>query len=154
VAQNKAWFTTYTPFDSIVGSIHDDTKLQVVGIGTVHLCVKKNAHNGAGKGAHRTFVLGNVLHVPSSMCNIVGPIGDIRANTRDLKKTRPVRNSKGEILFCWNPKHALYAIKLSGPPVGPPVGPSVFLPGGFYLINAVWSRGERKRWKLHQRGGS
>jgi hypothetical protein len=153
VAKDRGRFSNYTPIKSYVSNIHNNTRLDAVGIGRAHLQVKKHSGNGAGRHAHTILVLENVLHVPSQICNIVGVAGGLEHYLRDCtRKRRPVKDSTGRALFCWDSSHMLNAIKLSGPPLGPRVGPSVFTPGYVYFINSIWSNEERIEWKGRMRG--
>ena len=73
VAKDRAWFTDYTPYESVVGDLYGmcEDNLRVEGIGTVELQTKRSP-NRSGRDSHGILRLMNVLHVPSALCNIIG----------------------------------------------------------------------------------
>ena len=53
----------------------------------------------------------------------------------------------GRQLAYFQPGHQMFAVKLSGPPVGPAVGPSALSPDCAYLLSVQWPDSERQRWE-------
>lgn len=75
IANNRDWFTSFTPLTSQISSAHASSPSPVEGIGSVELEVRKVV----GEAAKRTkgpknskIVLRNVLFVPSFPCNVMG----------------------------------------------------------------------------------
>ena len=66
VAIDRAAFTSYTPFDSYVLTVSDQSLMSVLGIGSVDLDLRRKA----GSRKCHTITLDNVLHVPNSRCNL------------------------------------------------------------------------------------
>jgi hypothetical protein len=125
------------------------TRLPVRGVGTVSLPVQR-VPGAQGPGSQATLELRTVLHVPSAMCNIIGPLGDDGYSAT----VGNFGNRQGYITDCSSdddvayfvPGHSLLSVKLMDPPSGPVVGPSVFSSSGHYLIHALWSDDEQRRW--------
>jgi hypothetical protein len=120
-----------------------------MGIGTVQLKVKK-APGLKGKRSHHTLVLNNVLYVPSALCNIIGITKDFCPDISG----KGLIDQQGRNIAYFDPRCTLAVIKLSGPPVGPIVGDSIFRKdrndGKMYMINAIWSSEERRKWETRQ----
>ncbi|KAI5456699.1 hypothetical protein BGZ63DRAFT_467867 [Mariannaea sp. PMI_226] len=152
VAKDRSWFNEdYTAIDSFISTVGGG-KVQVIGIGSVNLPTKTSP-NRTGPSSHGVLRLKNVLHVPSSICNIVGyPIEKDyiieqppRSTTKGSTKGSIISiHDKREVAY-FDPKGRLVEIRLSGPPVGPRVSPSPFEASKVYYINARWPDSERKR---------
>ncbi len=156
VARDRAWFTEYTPFKTFATTLYGDGQLQALGVGVVHLPVKLSPKR-SGPRSHGTLKLCNVLHIPSSICNIVGngSTGDYASVTfggldDGSKGAMYDRDGRRVAYFVDKPNSGLCMLRLSGPPVGPSVGPSSFDKGKRYLINACWPKSERQRWATFQ----
>lgn len=126
------------------------TETPVVGIGTVELPVKRSPR-ATGMRSHGILRLRNVLHVPTSICNVIGsPILD----EYDVSTGPSLRNTngtivdkQGRIVAYFDPRAKFFEVRLSGPPVGPRVGPTPFDPSAMYWINVRWADSEREKWE-------
>lgn len=150
VAKDRSWFgDDYTPFRSVLAD-----GLQVEGIGTVDLPTKRSPLPNQGPAGHTTLRLANVLHVPGAICNILG-FSLAFEYQLDMNFQDPAQSSiwdeQGRPLayFRRAPPSNLFALRLSGPPVGPKVGPSPLGAEGIY-ISATWPPAEIQRWVAHQ----
>ncbi|KAL8294586.1 hypothetical protein RB597_007782 [Gaeumannomyces tritici] len=146
VARDRAWFSTYTPFPTIL-----EGGLEVVGIGDVHLPVKLFPKR-SGPEAHGMLHLRDVLHAPTIICNIVGDgfTGDHDMTSRSRDET-VITAHDGRRLGCFLGPSPL-VLQLSGPPIGPVVGPSTLEPGVAYMLSVFWPDSERQRWAAAQTG--
>ncbi|KAK3948404.1 hypothetical protein QBC32DRAFT_400972 [Pseudoneurospora amorphoporcata] len=75
VAKDREWFTSYAAFDSYVLD-HKDVLIEVLGIGSVTLPVKRSTSNSFDDDEDPTqstgeVTLQQVLHVPKAGCNMV-----------------------------------------------------------------------------------
>lgn len=149
VARDRGWFSRYTPFPTFVVDMHNvsNPQRQALGIGDVHLPVQliPGRINGFYPEAHGTLHLRDVLHVPSSYCNIIGS-----SDIGDYSKMVYRDGAWGEITAVdgrplgYFVKRNLWVLKLSEPPFGPAVGPSVARM--IFIVNATWPDSERERW--------
>ncbi|KAI5781104.1 hypothetical protein DFH27DRAFT_488371 [Peziza echinospora] len=156
VANDRRWFSSYTPFPSSAGSIYSqEENLLVARVGTVVLPVRKSP-NKTGPNAHGQFALHEVLYCPNALCNIVGNPVLMHGYSVELggsgstKSKGWIKDPQGNTVVYFKPKMTLFEIKLSGPPIGPVVGPSVFKDSGSYLINVSWSETEKKCWEIYK----
>ncbi|PGH11774.1 hypothetical protein AJ79_04675 [Helicocarpus griseus UAMH5409] len=156
VAKDRVWFVQYTPFKSELYGFHGPSNkpLPVVGIGTVEIITKRSPGRG-GQASNYTMRLTNVLHAPSSLCNILGsPIFDqykIQLGGERRPSSRgSIRDQEDRRVAYFDGGSPLFQLKLRGPPVGPPVGPHVIKHGQHYLIKAIWPNSEREKWHAHQ----
>jgi len=151
VAKDRAWFTDYTPYESVVGDFYGMVKdgLRVEGIGTVELPTKRSP-NRSGRDSHGTLRLTNVLHVPSALCNIIGgPIlEDYNVTTGSVGKASrgSIKDQKGRSVAYFDSRRCLFQVKLRGHPVES----NVLKDGQHYVINAMWPNSERQKWEAHQ----
>jgi hypothetical protein len=128
---------------------------QVAGIGTVKIPVRRHPRQ-FGPGAHTTMVLKDVLHVPTSLCNILCLDSDyelrtwFRPTSRDEWVKGWITDKQDQTVGYFDADHRLWSIKLSEPPYGPVVGLSKLTGGERLMVNAFWSGSERQRWKEHQ----
>ncbi|KAF2803710.1 uncharacterized protein BDZ99DRAFT_511861 [Mytilinidion resinicola] len=157
--KNRGWFTDYTPFESFAGSLLPQSRMPVLGVGTVYLPTKK-APGRKGRDAHGQLILHDVLHIPSLLCNIIG-ITEEDSNNLSIsfggnsRSRGTIKNLQGHSLayFDPDPSKPLFQVKLSGPPVGPVVGPSVFSdPDAVYYLNVRWAQEEVARWEAFKQG--
>jgi hypothetical protein len=123
----------------------------VVGVGSVDLPVKRSP-NLSGRRSHGILALSHVLHVPSSICNLIGqPIledHDINLGFGQSKSRGTILDLQGKPVAYFNPDARLLEIKLSGPPVGPRGGPSPFNPSVAYVLTVDWPASEREKWAV------
>ncbi|KAL2024417.1 hypothetical protein VTK56DRAFT_8228 [Thermocarpiscus australiensis] len=129
--------------------------MQAIGIGVVEIPVKLRPKR-SGPDAHGKLRLHNVLHIPTSVCNIVG--GPSTGDYHDVSLAPMTGGSAGKLTdqsgrrlacFIFN-ECRLWALRLSGPPVGPVVGPSRMDPSACYMIHALWPDSDRRRWAAAQ----
>lgn len=83
------------------------------------------------------------------MCNILGRLDDdgYGAMLGNFGNSQGyITDSSGRELAYFVPVHPLLSVKLMDPPSGPVVGPSVFSSSGHYMIHALWSDAEQRRW--------
>ncbi|KAK3347277.1 hypothetical protein B0T25DRAFT_572348 [Lasiosphaeria hispida] len=158
VAADRAWFASYTPFETYTTSYLSGSRMQSVGIGDVELPVRVHPKRH-GSRAHGTLHLHNVLHVPTSNCNILGGPGtggDFMASfslgSMDDGTTGHISDANGRRIAYFYKVCGLYAVKLSGPPVGPVLAPSRLQKDCHYMIQAFWPDTERERWAAIQSG--
>lgn len=151
VAKDLTWFgADYTPLDSTVSTLIAGSEMPVVGIGTVELPVEQSP-SATGPRSHGVLRLCNVLHVPRSICNVIGsPILD----EYDISTGGHLGNAKGTIVdnrgrtvAYFDSRAKLFEVKLSDPPVGPQVGPTPFNPSAMYYVNVLWADSEREKWE-------
>ncbi|KAK3357840.1 hypothetical protein B0T25DRAFT_604914 [Lasiosphaeria hispida] len=158
VAVDRAWFTSYTSFETYSTYLLAGGEGKAVGIGDVAIPVRVHPKRH-GPRAHGTLRLHNVLHVPSADCNIFsGPAasGDV-FNSVSLGNmpdgtTGRISDGNGRRLAYFREVCGLCALKLSGPPVGPVLAPSRLKKDRNYVIRAFWPDAERKRWAATQSG--
>ncbi|KAK3320263.1 hypothetical protein B0T19DRAFT_284883 [Cercophora scortea] len=163
IAKDREWFSEYTPFRSTVVD-WTGTKHAVVGIGNVNLPVKRYP-NRTGRAAHGILPLVTVLHIPSFVCNILGAPPTDHSYTvtcqpmfAAVDPTSHASLSKGWITDIHNqpvaffaPDHVLFAIKLSGPPIGPIVRASALkADAGGRMIWGYWAHEDREEWERAQ----
>ncbi|KAJ2980114.1 hypothetical protein NQ176_g2835 [Zarea fungicola] len=97
---------------------------------------------------HSTLKLRNVLHVPSTVCNIIGqPIEDEYGVvlSGDRKSGRITLRDGSPVAF-FSPEARFLEVRLSGPPIGPRVAESPFQPGMQYNMTVIWPSSEREKW--------
>ncbi|KAF1991472.1 hypothetical protein K402DRAFT_409676 [Aulographum hederae CBS 113979] len=143
VANNRDWFTEYTPFKTHTGSIYfNDHSSQVAGVGTVELTLKLYNNKRKGRPGYRTITLKDVLYMPSAVCNIFGipPSPDYR-----LERL----GGNGGTIIDRDGKRAglievvrLFRLRLHGQRGG-----VSSLGDGMYMINTHWPNNERARWE-------
>ncbi|KIN05118.1 hypothetical protein OIDMADRAFT_142875 [Oidiodendron maius Zn] len=150
VAKDRGWFSSYTPFTSRLGSLVGNVDTAVVGIGSVEIPVKLRNRRRNGQ-THSTIRLDEVLHAPTSLCNILGR--DFMSQYDiDVRVGGAIKDSEGRSAGYFDEDKVLFCLKLSGPPVGPTTTPSLFLrananSGRVMYINALWADAERARWR-------
>lgn len=130
--------------------MHDSSAMPVIGIGTVELKVKRSPDE-TGPHAHDVLQLKDVLHVPGSVCNIIGvPIlddynvvaGPIPTDTRGT-----ITDREGNAVAYFPEEGELFQVQLSDPPIGREVGPTPFEPSKTYIIDVQWPDSERAKWE-------
>lgn len=70
IAVDRAAFKTYIAFKSYVLTVSDQRQIQVRGIGTVELKLRREP----GSRDHHTITLESVLHVPDWLCNVFSDV--------------------------------------------------------------------------------
>jgi hypothetical protein len=148
VANNRDWFTSYTPFETHFGHMYtSDCRVNVVGIGTVELNAKLHNQKRGGQVNSRVITLHDVLYAPSAICNIIGrPILSEYNVQLDYSQNRGFltdkNNNRAGLVEIGN----LPRLRLHGQAEG-----TSSLGGGAYMINAQWPATERARWEAQKR---
>ncbi|EHK22996.1 uncharacterized protein TRIVIDRAFT_60187 [Trichoderma virens Gv29-8] len=149
ICNDRKWFTELTSFLTVVTSTFSSGATMVLGVGTVHLPVKRHP-DLRGPQAHHLLCLTNVLYAPWSKFNILGsPIFDIAAlfSMYSTPKSRgSLTDGNGNPIAFFSPKAPLPCLRLSGPPVGPRLAPTKFEPNAVYILTVTWPGSERARW--------
>ncbi|KAF7547490.1 hypothetical protein G7Z17_g7710 [Cylindrodendrum hubeiense] len=154
VAKDRSWFGDgYVPFQSFITDIMGN-ETKVVGIGSVVLPVKRSLET-YGPKSHGKLVLKNVLHVPTSTCNILGDLSWEGYNVGSRipqTDSRCITDMNDRVVACFKPirQSPRFELRLSGPPIGPRLGPSPFTAGAHYMLHVNWPEGERTRFAVFQ----
>ncbi|KAF1836335.1 hypothetical protein BDW02DRAFT_521172 [Decorospora gaudefroyi] len=154
VAKDRGWFKTYTPFTSTVDLspfVGPSTYIPVLGIGTVEIPTKRSPNN-SGASSHGSLLLHEVLHVPDSLCNIIGqPLmftDGYDVTTRfSTKSNGSIKDSQGKNVAYFDPKRPLFTIKVRCPPNGPTLGPPALKKDGTYMLGCRWDAASESKWK-------
>ncbi|PMB67935.1 hypothetical protein BM221_006110 [Beauveria bassiana] len=157
-AKDRSWFgddyQTISSALSLQRRSSDSLQLEVIGIGTVELPVKRRP-DARGAQSHGVLRLRNVLHVPSGLCNVVGGKALLAADY--LVRRGPggggIREisdkNGGAVAYLHQPNARLggrhLQVRLSGPPIGPRLGPSPFVKGESYSFSARWHDDAREQ---------
>lgn len=146
VANNRAWFTTFTDFRSRIGSVYQSGphETEVLGVGDVKLDVQTH-DNQTGPGSHRTILLRDVLFVPTAVCNLLGrPIlKDFGLVTES--STGRLTDQAGEPAGIIDGPRLL-RLRL----VGMNAAETCLRADTMCMINALWSDAERARYQARQ----
>ncbi|KAK4188082.1 hypothetical protein QBC35DRAFT_550625 [Podospora australis] len=154
VCKDRKAFTAYLPLESYYLSANLNS-YPVIGFGTVSVPVK--IRQGGGPTTHGTLELFDVLHAPSSRCNLLARAKlescDIEITEKTEKKI-PVaillgENGKRRLGYCEKKEtHGMYVLKVSGPPRGPVWGPySIKEKDPELLDGAFIPTAEEQKWK-------
>ncbi|KAF1360898.1 hypothetical protein EJ07DRAFT_69799, partial [Lizonia empirigonia] len=154
VTKDKTWFTSYQPFESQLGSVYNiGTPERVLGIGTVELAVKALP----GSFMSSTIELHNVLHVPSSICNVLGrPLADVYDIVRGGSVHEGGPSSRGGLFLRgqqiahFQPGPISFFSLAVLPPPGSNFGVSAFKDGPIWSVSCLWDHNERLRWQALQ----
>ncbi|QDS72593.1 hypothetical protein FKW77_001383 [Venturia effusa] len=133
---------------------------QVVGVGTVKIKTKRSRdHNNHEPSA--TLTLNHVLHVPSSICNIIGHPEHFREEYQVVIHFAhgfrgSIESRDGHQIAFFDPDQQLDCPKVSEAPFGYHLGPHVWKENTYYTINALWPDSEQGRYAalLAQRTGT
>ncbi|EJP63860.1 signal sequence receptor alpha subunit [Beauveria bassiana ARSEF 2860] len=158
-AKDRSWFgddyQTISSALSLQRRSSDSLQLEVIGIGTVELPVKRRP-DARGAQSHGVLRLRNVLHVPSGLCNVVGGKALLAAGylvrrgpggggIREISD----KNGGAAVAYLHQPNARLggrhLQVRLSGPPIGPRLGPSPFVKGESYSFSARWHDDAREQ---------
>lgn len=122
-----------------------------LGIGDVDLPVHLFPYR-TDPEAHGTLHLRNVLHVPSSYCNIIGSsdTGDYSTVRYEPENQWAEITTEDDRRLGYFDNRGLFTLKLSNPPAGVAVGPSAVRM--ILSVNATWLDSERERWAVKQAG--
>jgi hypothetical protein len=147
VANDRAWFTSFTPFETYLGTyLSSKSRIEVAGIGTVELNVKLRTQKRGHQTNTRIITLRDVLYAPHTICNIFGlpEHSDYNVELDFSQKCGSLididGNRAGLVQFLKLPRLRLHAQR----------GTSSLEDGVAYMINAQWSDTERARWEAHQ----
>lgn len=147
VANNRDWFTSFTPFETYSGQSYTDSRLEVAGIGTVQLNVKLYKRNRARQANSRIITLHDVLYAPSAVCNIFG-----QPSSSDYGFQLDFSQNSGTVIDQDGNRAGLIEITKS-PHLrlhGRRGGWSSLDADKKYMINAWWPDTERARWNAYQ----
>lgn len=155
VANDRDWFTTYTAFPTRVGTYINGAGVEVLGIGDVELEVRKVVGEAARKRRGRktsTIILRDVLYAPGYICNVVGsPISHDYGLILDFgTNCGYLTNLQTKATVGLLDMTTLLKLWLKGQAKGQ----SSLDPRQEYMINAIWSEGERRPWKLSKSEGA
>jgi len=146
VANNRDWFTTFTPFETYCDQLHGGLGLEVAGIGTVPLNLKLRKYKPAGKTNSRNITLQNVLYVPSSVCNIF-------SLRRSLISGFKLEISQSGAILIDGVGNRIGLVDMSNMLRlclhGQRRCPSLYS-DTMYNTSAMWPETERARWDAHQ----
>ncbi|KAK8144378.1 hypothetical protein G3M48_005888 [Beauveria asiatica] len=153
-AKDRSWFgddyQTISSALSLQRRSCDSLQLEVIGVGTVELPVKRRP-DARGAQSHGVLRLRNVLHVPSGLCNVVGGkalLADylVRRGPGGIREISD--KNGGAVAYLHQPNARLgrhLQVRLSGPPIGPRLGPSPFVKGESYSFGACWHDDAREQ---------
>nr|OQO24422.1 hypothetical protein B0A51_08641 [Rachicladosporium sp. CCFEE 5018] len=148
VANNREWFTIYTPFSTNIGSIMTLDTSKAEGVGTVELDMHLEPDTGTGETKTHKLILHDVLYAPHHICNIFAssevPNLEIKARGKSVPAGRLEDDTTGQCIGHLD-LVTLYKLWL----VGQPAGQSSLDPTGHYVINAYWPGVDRRAWQLH-----
>ena len=155
-AVDRGWFTTYTPYNTYtIDDVFGGNPTAVYGIGTVTIQVLKHKVN-KGKRSQRTITLHDVLHTPTSICNIVGRPFLVENEGIMSFDDGVLRKQDGSIIALFEPRpirspHIAGALAGSGllclkllktPSIN--FARSKLEPNIAYMIRATWPEAERR----------
>lgn len=154
VAKDRGWFKTYTPFTSTVDIspfIRPQQHVPVLGIGTVEVLTKRSP-NTSGVSSHGSLLLHEVLHVPDSLCNIIGQpfmfTDGYNPTIRVSTKSRgTIKDIEGKNVAYFDPKRPLCTVKVRCPPNGPTLGPHALKKDALYVLGCLWDTAEKRKWQ-------
>lgn len=141
VAKHQEWFTNYTSFHPETTSILGGS-MKVLDVGDVHLEVRPEQ-------GQPTLVLRNVLHCPSSTCNIFGLAR--MGEGYEMQLAGPdafwLRHLQTRTVYLLD-HVVLWKLLL----MGQEKGQSSLSPAGMYSIQVSWPKSERDRFEAQKAG--
>ncbi|KAK3616936.1 hypothetical protein LTR56_025618 [Elasticomyces elasticus] len=147
IANHRDWFTTFTPFSSIITDC-SGTSHAIEGIGDVTLEVRRMV-GAAAKAAknkamvNSTIVLRDVLYVPTFTCNVLGePVRQDYDVSIGVDKLLTDKNTGRGVGLLERNEAGLTKMILKGQAKGL----SSMNKDESGEISATWSDGERKKW--------
>ena len=149
VANHRDWFTTFTPFSSVVtgGSASSETQA-VEGIGDVTLELRRMV-GAAAKAAknkamvNSTIVLRDVLYVPTFTCNVLGePVRSEYDVSIGVDKLLMDKDTGRGVGLLERNAAGLTKVILKGQAKGQ----SSLKKDEVGDVSATWSDGEKKKW--------
>ncbi|XP_014560221.1 hypothetical protein COCVIDRAFT_34719 [Bipolaris victoriae FI3] len=152
VAKDRGWFKTYTPFTSqIKYSLFCSPRyLPILGVGTVEVPTERLT-NQFGVSDHGFLHLKKVLHVPDSICNVIGDTLDLDGHRVQIY---PSEEAKGTIsdsdcnnMAYFEPNAPFYSVKVRNQPGGPKLGPSVLRKNGMYMLSCYWMHSKGRKYR-------
>jgi hypothetical protein len=146
VANHRDWFITYTPFLTYIGGAGSRT--EVLGVGDVALEAQIGTNPENGSAIHKTLVLHDVLHVPTSTVNVVGsPILEEYGVHMSREHSSFCVQGTDEVAALLDIPVGLFKVLLAGQQRGQ----TSLDRDSMYHVNATWSDAERARWEAYQR---
>ncbi|KAF9690766.1 hypothetical protein EKO04_011015 [Ascochyta lentis] len=154
VAKDKAWFTSYYPFQSSIGSIYNiGAPTPVIGIGTVELEVKARPRSFWPS----TIQLHNVLHAPNYICNVLGrPLASVYTISlgRSVHEGGPPFRGglflSGRQVAHFQPGPISLISLAVAQPEGREFSQSPFKDKAAWVVSCHWDNAERVRWQALQ----
>ena len=151
VCNDRAWFTEYTPLQTMVLTLMTNHPVAVFGIGRVSIPVKRTP-NLSGTKNHGLIEVDNVLHAPNYFCNVLGKslprrLGfkvDFRGGKNDKGG---IKDETGKSVAFFRKSHPLFALEVRGEPTGPKLMATVFEAKNGYRVSCQWSAPQRIMWK-------
>jgi hypothetical protein len=118
----------------------------VIGIGIVKLTVAPSP----GSTERSTIVLKDVLHVPASMCNVLGPHlaqnGEYTVSFGDFDDNKGgILNREGQNIAYFVKRDSLFALGVFAS-AGQTLYPTEFRSDESYAINCYWPDAEKQKW--------
>ncbi|KAK3391643.1 hypothetical protein B0T20DRAFT_424376 [Sordaria brevicollis] len=181
VAKDREWFTTYTPFDSTVCISGQNLAVRGIGTVNLNVKrhPARAGRQNQGILPLRTVlhvpdatcnILAKIPNIDGQSCSVfIFPSrGESRSYSvmdgeeveghhasgpktqNDLMKGC-IKDHKGRMVAYFDPEHVLFALKLSGPPIGPITRESVLKASPESLpvsIFAQWASDELDKWSL------
>jgi hypothetical protein len=143
VANNRDWFTSYTPFVTHVDDVYFNSRMEVLGIGDVQLKVRLHKQRRGGQPNSRIIVLHDVLYAPKSVCNIIGftPVAEYNAVLDYGERRGYLEDNNGKRAGLVEIVR-LPRLRLHGQ-----CAETTSLGDAIYLINAHWPATERAGWE-------
>lgn len=148
IANDLAWFTTFTPFSTaICTDLFNDADCRIVGLGDVTLPVE-TCRELTGSATQSTIVLRDVCYAPSSFCNILG--GEPTMIDYELKIQGGwslADKDTGGTTAIFDRLNGLFRLRLKGQSSGQ----SSLANSGAFMIYAGLPSSELERWKHYKR---
>ena len=143
VAQDRGWFTSYTPFTTTL-----DGGISVAGVGDVTLPTKTHPSR-TGAASQGTMIIRDVLHAPSVFCNIVGTpvMPDCNCVIQFEAGSNKFIDQKSGACIGLIDNIGLYKLRLRGQSAKQ----TSLDPDKAYMIRATWPSTERARWQAFAR---
>ncbi|KAE9979690.1 hypothetical protein EG328_000740 [Venturia inaequalis] len=155
IAKDRAWFRHYTPLREesfVTDTLNGSCRLPVIGFGTVEITTQCPPGSDYAK---TTILLENVLHVPSSRCNIMGApfthnykVGTSKGN-RSLVFIKPISSPHKDLsdtVGYFDTNQFAFRLMVEKAPLAHFLGPYVM-----HTDTPIWISvhfPEEERWKV------
>ncbi|KAJ4414114.1 hypothetical protein N0V85_003286 [Neurospora sp. IMI 360204] len=180
VAKDREWFTTYTPFDSTVCISGQNLAVRGIGTVNLNVKRHPTRAGRQNQGILplRTVlhvpdatcnILAKIPNIDGQSCSVyifpargesrsysVMDGEEVEGHHNGQKQQNElmkgcIKDHKGKMVAYFDPDHVLFALKLSGPPIGPITRESVLKARPESLpisIFAQWAADELDKWRL------